>query len=62
MGCACLPEFLQNFSDRQILWSLWSTVFHALTLKLPIQTSLSVLPKVQVCLHERKRGMSSRSV
>ena len=41
---------LQNFSERQILWSLCSVVFHALTLKLPIQTSLSVAPKIPVSL------------
>ena len=34
-GCA-RAEFLQNFSERQILWSLCSVVFHALTLRLPI--------------------------
>ena len=39
---ARFPEFWQNFSERQILWSLCSVVFLALTLKLPIQTSLSL--------------------
>ena len=48
-GCARFPEILQNFSERQILWRMCSVVFHALTLKLPIQTSLSVVPKLQVC-------------
>ena len=47
-GCACFPEFLQNFSECQIVWSLSSVVFHALTLKLPIQTSLSVAPDLIV--------------
>ena len=50
LGCACFPEFLHNFSERHILWSLCSVVFHALTLKLPIQTSLSVAPKLPVSL------------
>ena len=50
LGCARFPEILQNFSERQILWSLCSVVFHALTLKLPIQTSLSVVPKLPVPL------------
>ena len=36
LGCACFPEFLQNFSERQFLLSLCLVVFHALTLKLPI--------------------------
>ena len=49
-GCAHFPEFLQNFSERQILLSLCSVVFHAFTLKLPIQTSLSVVPKLPVSL------------
>ena len=47
---SCFAEFLQNFSERQILWSLYSVVFHALTSKLPIQTSLSVAPKLPVSL------------
>ena len=47
-GCAHFPEFLQNFSERQILWSLCLVVFLALTLKLSIQTSLSVAPKLPV--------------
>ena len=42
--------FLQNFSERQILWSLCSVVFRALTLKLPIQTILSVALKLPVSL------------
>ena len=49
-GCARFPEILQNFSERQILWSLCLVVFHPLTLKLPIQTSLSVVPKLPVSL------------
>ena len=50
LGCSCFPEIVQNFSERQILWSLCSVVFHALTFKLPIHTSLSVVPKFQVSL------------
>ena len=49
-GCARFPEILQDFSERQILWSLCSVDFHALTLNLPIHTSLSVSPKLQVSL------------
>ena len=49
LGRACFPEILQNFSEHQILLSLCLVVFHALTLRLPIQTSLSVVPKLQVC-------------
>ena len=47
--------FLQNFSERQILWSLCSVVFHALTLKLPIQTSLSVAPELPVSLSSHEK-------
>ena len=47
-GCAPFPEILQNFSERQILWSLCSVVFLALTLKLPIQTLLTMVPKLSV--------------
>ena len=39
---------MQNFSERQILWSLWSVDFHTLTLQLPIQTLHSVAPELQV--------------
>ena len=49
-GCACFPEFLQHFIERQILWSLCLVVFHALTLKLLMQTSLSVALKLTVSL------------
>ena len=48
LGCARFPEFVQNFSERQILWSLCSVVFHTLTLQLPIQTLHSVAPELQV--------------
>ena len=50
MGCARFAQNLQNFSERQILWSLCSLDFHTLTLQLPIQTSLSVAPKLRVSL------------
>ena len=50
LGCALFPEIAQNFSERQILWRMCSVVFHTLTLKLPIQTSLSLVPKLQVCV------------
>ena len=55
-GYARFPEFLQNFSEHQILWSLCSVVFHALTLKLPIQTSLSVAPKLPVSLSSGEKS------
>ena len=54
-GCACFPDFLQNYSEGQILWSLCLVVFHALTLNLPIQTSLSVVPKLQVCVRSGEK-------
>ena len=53
LGCARFAEFLQNFSELQILWSLCSVVFHALTLESPIQTSLSVAPELQVSAQDR---------
>ena len=42
------PEFLQNFRECQILWNLCLVVFLTFTLRLLIQTSLSVAPKLQV--------------
>ena len=39
---------IQNYSDGQILWSLYSVDFHSLTLQLPIQTLHSVAPELQV--------------
>ena len=50
MGCARFAEILQNFRELQIFWSLCSVVFRTLTLKLPIQTSLSVASKLPVSL------------
>ena len=50
-GCTCFLNFLQNYSECQILWSLCLVVFHTLTLRLTIQTSLSVVPELQVSLH-----------
>ena len=47
-GCARFHEFVQNFSERQILWSLCSVDFHTLTLQLPIQTLHSVASEIQV--------------
>ena len=38
-GCARFPQFVQNFSDCQILWSLCSVDFYTFTLQLPIQTT-----------------------
>ena len=54
-GCARFPEFLLNFSEHQILWSLCLVDFLALTLKLSILTLLSVAPELQVSLslHEK---------
>ena len=47
-GCARFPDFVKNFSERQILWSLCSVDFHTLTLQLPIQTPHSVAHELQV--------------
>ena len=63
LGCARFAEILQNLSERQILWSLCSVVFHALTLKLPIQTPLSVVPELPVVLssHENVQILAKRA-
>ena len=59
--CACFPEFVQNFSERQILWSLCSVVFHTLTLKLPIQTLHSVfVSSLENCLNFSKTSTPLR--
>ena len=62
-GCALFPGFVQNFSDRQILWSLCSVVFYVLTLKLPIQTTISVSPELSVSLssHEKCQNFGKTS-
>ena len=54
-GCDRFPEILQNFSEIQILWSLCSVVFLAFALKFPIQTSLSVAPKLPVSLRSGEK-------
>ena len=46
---------MQNFSEHQILWSLCSVVFHAFALRLPIQTPLSVVPKLPVSLRSHEK-------
>ena len=53
--CSFLLGTLQNFSERQIVWSLCLVVFHALTLKLPIQTSLSVVSKLPLSLSSAEK-------
>ena len=40
---------LLKFTERQILWSLYSVDFHTLTLQLPIQTLHSVTPELLFC-------------
>ena len=52
--------FFQNYSERQILLILCLVVFHALTLKLPIQTSLSVAPKLQLCVRSGEKCQNFR--
>ena len=47
-------ELLQNFTQRQILFSLCSVDFHTLTLQLPIQTLLSVAPELQAFVSSLK--------
>ena len=48
LGWARFPKLVQNFSERQILWSLCSVDFHTLTLQLPFQTLHSVAPELQI--------------
>ena len=55
LGCACFPEIVQKFIERQILWSLCSVDFHAFALKLPIQTSISGAPELSVCLSSHEK-------
>ena len=57
---SCFSEFLQNLSERQILCSLCLVVFHALTLRLPIQTSLSVAPKLLDCVRSGEKSENLR--
>ena len=49
-----------RFPERQTLWSLCWVVFHALILKLPIQTSLSVAPKLPVPLSSHEKCLNFR--
>ena len=58
--CTCFPEFFQNFSECQILWSLCLVVFLAFTLRLPIQTSLCVAPKFPVSLRSTENCQKFR--
>ena len=47
-GCAHFPDFVKNFTEHQILWSLCSVDFHTLTLQLAVETLHSVVPELQV--------------
>ena len=67
-GCAGFPQFVQNVSERQILWSLCSVDFHTLTLQLPIQTLHSVASELHVfvsslqnCQNFRKTSTPQRT-
>ena len=53
-GCARFPQFVQNFSERQLLWSLCSVDFHTFTSQLPIQTLHSVAPELPVFVSSLK--------
>ena len=48
LGCACFAEMLQNCMACQVFGIMCSIVSHALTLKLPIQTVLSLAPTCSV--------------
>ena len=63
LGCARFPGFVQNFSERQILWSLCSVDFHTFTLQLLIQTPHSVALELQVLVssHEKCQNFSKTS-
>ena len=58
-GVCSFSLTLQNFSERQILRSLCPVVFHALTLKLNIQTLLSVVSKLRVSLWSDEKVKTS---
>ena len=53
-GCTRFAEIKQNFSERQILWSLCSVDFHIFALQLPIQTPHSIAPELQVFVSSLK--------
>ena len=57
---ACFVEMLQNFRERPVLWRMYSIVSLAFTLRLPIQTSLSVAPKLQVCVRSGEKCQKFR--
>ena len=58
-GVCLFSWIMHNFSECQILWSLCYLVFHALTLKMPIQTSLSVVPELPVSLRSGEKFMKT---
>ena len=60
-GVLVLLKFCKNsVSASQILWSLCSVVFHALTLKLPIQTPHFVAPELSVSLSSHEKSPNFR--
>ena len=57
--CARFPKFMQNCSEHSILWSFCSVDFLTFTLKLAIQSLLSVAPKLQVFACSREKCQKS---
>ena len=63
LGCARFLEFVRNFSECHTLWSLRSVNFLTFTLKLLVQTSLSVRPKLSVSVRSAdKCGKFSKTL
>ena len=60
-GCARFPEIVQNFSERQILWSLCSVDLLALTLKFKLHFLWHLNSKfsVEKCENFRKSSIPS---
>ena len=69
MGCARFVEILQNCVARQLPGRMCSIVFLAFTLKLPVQTLLSVAPThsvfwrtTQFQQNEHTHGIKKRQI
>ena len=54
-GVLVFLNFYKILVSDRFCESLCSVDFHALTLKLPIQTSFSVAPKLQVCVRSGEK-------
>ena len=59
-GCACFPEFLQHFSERQILWSFVLGSFSCFNIEIAYSNFTFCDPKLPVSLRSGEKCQNFR--